>query len=281
MRTEIDKIEQAVEWINQADGLLVTAGAGMGIDSGLPDFRGPQGFWTAYPTLRQRGIGFTDIASQATFANAPRVAWGFYGHRLDLYRRTQPHEGFAILREFGKRMPQGVFVYTSNVDGQFQKAGFSDTHVMECHGSIHTLQCLGACTPALWPADLLEVRVDQATGLMLGPLPGCPHCGRLARPNILLFDDWSWLSSHTDLQQYRLSQWLATVTNLVIIELGAGIAIPRVRRKSEALRARLIRINPTDAGVRNTDAVGFADGALATLRRLAAAVHSDVAAPKQ
>ena len=44
-------LQQAAAWLRAADGLLITAGAGMGIDSGLPDFRGPGGFWAAYPAL--------------------------------------------------------------------------------------------------------------------------------------------------------------------------------------------------------------------------------------
>src|SRR5450759_2270489 len=95
-------LRRCAEAVREADGLLVTAGAGMGVDSGLPDFRGPQGFWRAYPALGRA-----------------RIAWGFYGHRLALYRKTVPHEGFAILRRIGEAMPAGVFVLTSNVDGQF------------------------------------------------------------------------------------------------------------------------------------------------------------------
>jgi len=51
-------IAQAARAIRQADALLIGAGAGMGVDSGLPDFRGPEGFWRAYPPFRQRGLRF-------------------------------------------------------------------------------------------------------------------------------------------------------------------------------------------------------------------------------
>jgi hypothetical protein len=55
----------------------------------------------------------------------PSRAWGFYGHRLNLYRKTVPHAGFDILRKWGEKMPLGYRVFTSNVDGQFQKEGSS------------------------------------------------------------------------------------------------------------------------------------------------------------
>jgi NAD-dependent SIR2 family protein deacetylase len=52
----------------------------------------------------------------------PELAWGFYGHRLELYRRTTPHRGFGILRRLAERSGR-FFVFTSNVDGHFQRAG--------------------------------------------------------------------------------------------------------------------------------------------------------------
>jgi NAD-dependent SIR2 family protein deacetylase len=69
---------------------LITGGAGMGVDSGLPDFRGDDGFWKAYPALQQAGVSFRDIAAPDNFRDQPREAWGFYGHRLNLYRKTLP-----------------------------------------------------------------------------------------------------------------------------------------------------------------------------------------------
>src|SRR5690554_5324373 len=80
--------QQALYWLERADGLIITAGAGMGVDSGLPDFRGNEGLWRAYPALRQSRLEFTRIASPAAFRREPELAWGFYGHRLELYRKT-------------------------------------------------------------------------------------------------------------------------------------------------------------------------------------------------
>ena len=70
-------LARAAGWLRAADGLLITAGAGIGIDSGLPDFRGPGGFWAAYPALGRARIEFTEIANPAAFTRDPRLAWGF------------------------------------------------------------------------------------------------------------------------------------------------------------------------------------------------------------
>ena len=52
-----ENLKQAATWIADADSLIITAGAGMGVDSGLPDFRGPQGFWKAYTALGRHNLG--------------------------------------------------------------------------------------------------------------------------------------------------------------------------------------------------------------------------------
>src|SRR5437870_10865278 len=91
------ELQRAAEAIRAADALLIGAGAGMGVDSGLPDFRGPEGFWRAYPLFRQRGLRFEQVSNPVWFRQDPEQAWGFFGHRLNLYRDGSPHAGFAAL----------------------------------------------------------------------------------------------------------------------------------------------------------------------------------------
>ena len=262
-------LTQAAEWLRQADGLLVTAGAGMGIDSGLPDFRGPGGFWSVYPALGRAKIAFESVANPATFETDPRLAWGFYGHRLELYRRTRPHAGFGLLLEMAKTMPQGIQAFTSNVDGQFQKAGFPGDRICEIHGSIHHLQCAAGCGEQIWSADEFHPEIDTANCRLLNELPHCPQCGALARPNILMFGDWGWVERRTSLQYQRLQKWLAKVERLVCIEIGAGTNIPTVRHFSEDCGGRLIRINPGEPAVPDTaNSIELAIGALDGIRRL-------------
>lgn len=258
----------AAALVAQADAIIVAAGAGMGVDSGLPDFRGSQGFWKAYPALQAPGLQFEDVASPYTFATAPRTAWGFYGHRLRLYRETVPHAGFQVLRRWLDRAPQGGWVYTSNVDGQFQKAGFDARHIAECHGSIHRLQCT-ACDALPWPADMLAPDVDEAACRWRGPLPTCPHCGALARPNILMFGDGGWQDEVAARQEQATEAWLRRVRRPLVVELGAGTAIPSVRRFGHcAIRdfgGRVLRINPREPAPPTPLDVGLAMGAAAAL----------------
>lgn len=262
------KIGIAAGWIRQADGLLIAAGAGMGVDSGLPDFRGRDGFWNAYPTFARSGLDFQEVASAQNFRADPVLAWGFYGHRLRLYRDTQPHRGFAILRTIAERLTHGAFIFTSNVDGQFQKAGFREDQVCECHGSIHHLQCVEPCAERIWPASSVVPVVDVEHCRLVSTLPSCPSCGGLARPNILMFDDWQWIADRTDRQRTRLDAWLTQVQSPLIIELGAGKAIATVRHFSDASGLPMIRINPREAGVAGGKSIGLRAGALEALELL-------------
>jgi NAD-dependent SIR2 family protein deacetylase len=244
-------IEQAAAAIKAADALLIAAGAGMGVDSGLPDFRGNEGFWNAYPPYRKLGLVFAQLANPVWFRSGAPQAWGFYGHRLELYRRTTPHAGFAILKQWADAKPGGAFVFTSNVDGHFQKAGFDPERIVECHGSIHWLQCSVPCSDVIWPADGTEVVIDHDTMRASEPLPGCPRCGATARPNILMFGDNRWIPGRTSDQERRYEHWLAQQNGrrLVAIECGAGTAIPTVRRECERHRAMLVRVNLRDPQV--------------------------------
>lgn len=264
-----ESINHAADLIAQADALVVASGAGMGVDSGLPDFRGSDGFWRAYPALGREGVEFHRIASPQAFRASPLRAWGFYGHRLNLYRKTVPHAGFGLLRSWSEQTLHGGCVFTSNVDGHFQSAGVDLACIEECHGSIHHLQCLDGCGAHIWPADDFTPVVDEVNCLLLNDPPLCPHCGSMARPNVLMFTDFEWQEHRQEAQSRRLERWLASVSRPVVVEIGAGTAIPSVRLFSHRViherGGRLVRINPRECTVPTPRDVGIPLGALVAL----------------
>jgi len=276
---KFDPIEQAARLIASADGLLILAGAGMGVDSGLPDFRGNEGFWKAYPALAKSGIQFTSIASPYAFKSNPKQAWGFYGHRLDLYRKTQPHAGFEILRSIATQMEHGAFVITSNVDGQFQKAGFDVSRVLEIHGSIHHLQCSLPCKESVWPANDLVVSTNDERCEWLSDLPTCPYCGAMARPNVLMFNDSHWVPVRQQLVRGNREVWANQPNSMVVVELGAGVDIPSIRRISAQCGSPVIRINPRHPELAEGAGVSLAMGALQALSLIKEALESSPRPP--
>lgn len=279
--SDLSAIQNAIAMLREADAILIGAGAGMGVDSGLPDFRGASGFWRAYPPFR--GRSFSEISNPRWFREDPQMAWGFFGHRLHLYRGAVPHQGFQILRNIGETKPCGYFVYTSNVDGQFQKADFDEQRIVECHGSIHFMQCAANCTDAIWSSESTHIEVDMESIRALNMLPRCEHCQSVARPNILMFGDWAWNSRRTDEQLIRYKNWLESLEDRIIavIEIGAGLAVPTVRAECERRASEIeedrrlqlpydqyhIRINPREA--ESSFGVSITRGSLEALEQIA------------
>lgn len=269
------QLREAAEIIAAANALVIGAGSGMGVDSGLPDFRGPEGFWKAYPPFR--GRDFSEISTPHWFQTDPELAWGFFGHRLNLYRAAVPHAGFAILQRWAQRMSLGHFVFTSNVDGQFQKAGFVEEQVVERHGSIHFLQCSRPCRSALWSARDLRVEVEEATIRASLPLPLCPTCEAISRPNILMFGDGDWIHDRFAEQAARYRKWLSQLRGcrLAVVEFGAGLSVPTVRNECERIGGRLIRINPREPET-PSGGISIPLGALAALTAIDALMNKSM-----
>ncbi|MCB9670600.1 MAG: NAD-dependent deacetylase [Alphaproteobacteria bacterium] len=217
-------MQEAIDAVRSGRPLLVTAGAGLGVDGGLPDFRGPGGWW-GDQRLEER-------ATAAWFDDDPAEAWAFYRGRRALYASTPPHPGYAVLIE------RAGFVFTSNVDGHFVRAGLDPDRIVEIHGSLERLQCATPCSRSTWPTE------DAL------PFPLCPRCGGPARPNVCVFDDRRWIAVPSVLQGRRYDSWLGDHPDPVVLELGAGTAVPNVRREGERLQglgATLVRVNPHEA----------------------------------
>jgi NAD-dependent SIR2 family protein deacetylase len=266
-------IRKIKEILDSAEAILITAGAGMGVDSGLPDFRGNDGFWREYPVVKKLGLEFAQMANPKWFVDDAYLAWAFYGHRLNLYRVTTPHRGFGLLLDYVKSKNSNYFVFTSNVDGQFSKSGFDSDKIVEIHGSIHHLQCSQKCTSLIWEnSESIEVDMDK---FRAKKLIYCPNCSYVARPNILMFGDFGWVSDRTSLQEDRYEKWLNKNSHkkIAIIEIGAGSAIPTVRMEGEYIakeydNATLIRINPREYSVDNSLGYSLECGGLEAIEQI-------------
>lgn len=216
------------------------------------------------------GLNFVNMATPVHFEKDPAFGWGFYGHRRNLYRDAVPHRGFSILLEWIERLTLDWFVVTSNVDGQFQKAGFSNDRIVEVHGSIHHIQCLQPCLPKIWAlTEPLEIDLET---MRAGHVPNCISCRMAARPNVLMFNDWSWIPVRTSDQQRRFDRFFNQCKKpVIVIELGAGRAVPTIRHTSEQLGREkdctVIRINPREPQI-EAPHISIAVGALEALQAI-------------
>jgi NAD-dependent deacetylase len=269
-----EKIQTAKKLIQEADAILITAGAGMGVDSGLPDFRGNEGLWKAYPPLKKAGYEFTQVESGHLFRKNPKLAWGFYGHRLNLYRETKPHKGFKLLYDLVDFKNNNYFIFTSNVDAQFQKAGFDEDKIYEVHGSIEYLQCIDNCNNKIYDNDLKSIDVNMEI-LKTKDVPYCKDCSKVIVPNILLFGGTTFNETRTQEQNKRFLQWLSTMkgSKVIILEIGAGKTVPTIRNFNDSYSKRhenfkLVRINPIENEVLNNGDIGIRGRGLGIIKKL-------------
>lgn len=262
----------------EADRIVIGAGAGFSVDSGLPDFRGTRGFWRAYPPAERLGFCYEDMADGPWFHQNPRLAWGFNLHCTRLFDAHEPHEGYHILKRWCDEKGES-WVYTSNADRYFHRAGFEPERVTEIHGFGHIAQCTVPCSRATWQLNLDTMQMDADTLEFTSALPTCPHCGALARPNALMFNDQRWIGDGARVQERALTAWFERQLGkrIAFIELGAGSTVPNVRFQCElwsrALGVPLVRINPTEPdGPEGT--IGLAMPALDALRAINAIMLS-------
>lgn len=231
-----EAINNASKSINDADALLIVAGAGMGIDSGLPDYRGPNGLWNTWHPARKLNMRYEQLSTHELFLNEPNLAWGFQSYLTKMYHNLEPHDGYKLLLNLAKnKFKDNYFVITSNVDSQFLKSGFSSDKLYEVHGTKRLWQCIDkTCNKNHFPW-LMEIdkipQIDEKSLYALDPLPKCIHCNKMARPNVSFFGDLVFNEKLTKVQSSKLYDWLESITNkkLVIMEFGCGISEHSIR----------------------------------------------------
>jgi len=159
------------------------------------------------------------------------------------------------------------FIFTSNIDSQFQKAGFDPTKIYECHGSLSILQCTNVNCDQVWSAVQNEIPKVSDDLRATSPLPRCPLCGATARPNTSMFGDTNhtWKDTRANLQKHAFLAWLhrnygdldtgsrdhkrqsirksirqkspvvCGSESLVILEIGCGVSLHSLRMEVELL----------------------------------------------
>ena len=256
--------------LKEANALVIHTGAGMGVDSGLPDYRGDGGQWGAVES--KFGESVFEVVNPDFFSEDPTGAWSFFGARLKDYQNAIPHDGFKILLKWIDAFGLDSFVVTSNIDGQSQKAGFDPSRVREAHGSIHHFQ---AIDPEKYPHTWdFEGSADELlANLERGIYPTTPDGKWPARPNIYLFRDSTYINKRSKQQEEEFQAFLGRNKGgkLAVIEIGSGPHVQTIRMKTRKLKtdynAKIIRINPNHYKVKPPH-IGISAGALEALTKL-------------
>ena len=163
------------DWVSNSRRIVVLSGAGISTESGIPDFRGPNGLWTRDPEAEK----LSDIRYYLADSEVRRKAWL---KRLSNPGWTaQPNAGHKAIVELERRGQLHALI-TQNIDGLHQKAGTSPERVIEVHGTMHSVLCwdCGATGPMLPVLERVRSGEDD---------PQCTDCGGILKSATILFGE--------------------------------------------------------------------------------------------
>src|SRR5947209_11896274 len=169
----VGEVERVRAMVHRAAAVTVLTGAGISTDSGIPDFRGPQGVWTLNPAAER-------LSSYDDYVRDPEVRRRAWQARKNHPAWTaQPNDGHRALVDL-ERSGRLVALVTQNIDELHQRAGSSPEKVIEVHGTVWWVQCLtcGVRTPM---ADQLARVTDDE------PDPACEQCGGILKSATISF----------------------------------------------------------------------------------------------
>jgi NAD-dependent deacetylase len=160
-------------WLTDARRICVLTGAGISTDSGIPDYRGPQGVWTRDPDAEK-------LVTLSWYLSDPEIRRRSWLLRRDLATAdVRPNAGHAALAEL-ERQGRLRALLTQNIDGLHQAAGSSAGLVVELHGTVHEVVCT-ECGHRMPTTQVLD-RVDAGD-----PDPACPECGGVLKTATVYF----------------------------------------------------------------------------------------------
>jgi NAD-dependent deacetylase len=160
-------------WIDDAERIVVLTGAGISTDSGIPDFRGPQGLWTRNPGAEK----LSDIRYYVADREIRKMAW--QARLVHPAWTAQPNAGHAALVVLERRQKLHALV-TQNIDGLHQRAGNSAARVVEVHGTVHKVTCLQCGWKGPMQETLERVRAGDED-------PSCLLCGGMLKSDTISF----------------------------------------------------------------------------------------------
>eukprot|EP00538_Stauroneis_constricta_P013053 CAMPEP_0119549498 /NCGR_PEP_ID=MMETSP1352-20130426/3176_1 /TAXON_ID=265584 /ORGANISM="Stauroneis constricta, Strain CCMP1120" /LENGTH=617 /DNA_ID=CAMNT_0007595061 /DNA_START=220 /DNA_END=2073 /DNA_ORIENTATION=+ len=263
----------AKKWIEEADAILICAGAGMSTLEGYDVYSNKEDFANHYPWMLE--YGYSTCYETMGLLGDPRVPlskkWAHLAMHMENMRWKFPiNQGYKALRDLVG--DKDYFVLTSNVEAMFERSGFDKERIYTPQGEWTYYQCANACQKdsVFESRPLLDKLLPKIKdGNMPNKcIPTCPRCRGPVFPNVR--SSRSFLHERYDEQNEKLRSWMAAQIGegrrVVAIEVGAGFNTPMVTRMpTESFVAEsggaLIRINPTDVEIpRNTKAVGIAEG---------------------
>jgi NAD-dependent deacetylase len=222
---ETPELEKVAGWLRNAQYVTVLTGAGISTDSGIPDFRGPNGVWTKNPAAEK-------TATLQYYLSDPAVRRQAWQNRLNHeVWNAAPNASHHALVELERKGHLQTLV-TQNIDGLHHAAGQSPETVVEIHGNVREVKCMACDWRGPMPATLERVRAGEAD-------PGCDACGGILKSATISFGE-NLVAA--DLQRSQIAAGRADV----FLAIGTSLAVfPAAGLPEIAVRngARLVILN--------------------------------------
>ncbi len=220
--------------------IVFLTGAGISAESGIPTFRGPEGYWR----VGSRSYQPTEMATAVAFAQMPDEVWRWYLYRRRVCRSAAPNQAHRALVDLEQQLGDRFVLVTQNVDGLHLRAGQSPGRTYQVHGNIHSCRCVRGCAPAVRPLpETIDAAWTQAPHLTDAERRALRcACGERLRPHVLWFDE----SYDEPLYRY-VSALRAAETAAALVVVGTSGATTLPARMCEMVAARgvpLIVVDP-------------------------------------
>jgi NAD-dependent deacetylase len=209
-------------WREGGGRLVVLTGAGVSAESGIPTFRGPDGYWT----FGSKNYSAMDLATRAMFGRAPETVWCWYLSRFAACASAQPNAAHRAVAGLQARYGERVVLVTQNIDALHQRAGSPREWTFAIHGDARFVRCSRCAEGDLLPVPAFSP--DEArSGLSprLRDALKCASCAQWLRPHVLWFDECY------DEQYYRADSALqaaAAAELLVVVGTTGATTLPAV-----------------------------------------------------
>ena len=227
---EPEEIERVRTWIDEAGSVAALTGAGISTDSGIPDFRGPEGLWTQDPDAEK-------MATLQVYVSDPEVRARSWRWRLETEQnKRSPNAGHEALVALERAGHLDTLV-TQNVDGLHQAAGSDPSRVVEIHGTLQEVECLDCGERAAMARALARVEAGELD-------PPCRTCGGMLKSATISFGQG--LVEHDLARAQRAAEQadllLAIGTTLAVYPIAAMVPIA----KEAGARIVIVNGEPTE-----------------------------------
>ncbi len=196
--------------------VTVLTGAGISAESGIPTFRGPEGYWTVGSEVYHP----QQMATRAMFGRNPDAVWQWYLHRATVCHAAAPNAGHLALVALEQHLGDRFLLITQNVDGLHLRAGSLPERTYQIHGNVFFMRCAAECREDLipLPAELIVRAKDKPLSPREAGRLVCPVCGGRSRPHVLWFDE-SYNEHHF---RFQSALQAALATRLLIVVGTSG-----------------------------------------------------------